>query len=154
MRLITSVSEMQGFSRQVHASGKSLGLVPTMGALHDGHFSLVRQARRQCDVVVVSIFVNPAQFSPEEDLSRYPRNLEKDLEPLGPFRVEKRRRATCSAVHPPKECTITTIAISLRIRNIGAVIKVAILMAAHFAFKMAVSLRDVASFYRPCESRQ
>jgi pantoate--beta-alanine ligase len=88
MRLITSIVEMQAFGRQTRAAGKSLGLVPTMGALHEGHLSLVRQARRQCDVVVVSIFVNPTQFGPAEDVSRYPRDLDQDLEALRPFRVE------------------------------------------------------------------
>ena len=88
MRLITSIAEMQGFARQTRSAGKSLGLVPTMGALHEGHLSLVRQARRQCDVVVVSIFVNPTQFGPAEDISRYPRNLEKDIEALRTFKVE------------------------------------------------------------------
>ena len=88
MRLITSIADMQAFSRQAHAAGKSLGLVPTMGALHDGHLSLVRQARRQCNAVVVSVYVNPAQFGPTEDLSRYPRSLESDLDLLRPFKVD------------------------------------------------------------------
>lgn len=87
MRVITSAQEMKAFSREVRAEGKSLALVPTMGALHEGHLALVRHARRQCDVVVVSIFVNPTQFGPGEDLSRYPRNLTTDLEFLQPLRV-------------------------------------------------------------------
>ena len=59
-----------------------------MGALHEGHLSLIRQAKRQCDVVIVSIFVNPTQFDSAEDLARYPRNLDKDLELLGPFTID------------------------------------------------------------------
>jgi pantoate--beta-alanine ligase len=72
--------------RQVTRDGKTLGLVPTMGALHEGHLSLVRASKSRCDVTAVSIFVNPLQFGPSEDLAKYPRTLERDtalLEALG-----------------------------------------------------------------------
>jgi pantoate--beta-alanine ligase len=67
---------------------RSIGLVPTMGALHEGHLSLVREARRMCDVVVVSVFVNPTQFGPSEDYEHYPRNLTKDTALLTDYNVD------------------------------------------------------------------
>lgn len=78
MHTISTVAEMMALSQRWPA-GATPGLVPTMGYLHEGHLSLARAARQECDTVVVSIFVNPAQFGPREDLSRYPRDLPRDL---------------------------------------------------------------------------
>ena len=86
MEVTHTVAWMKQVARQARAEDRILGFVPTMGALHEGHFSLVRAARQQCSPVVVSIFVNPKQFGPSEDLQKYPRTFEADsaaLEKLG-----------------------------------------------------------------------
>jgi pantoate--beta-alanine ligase len=80
MQCLRSVEAMRDEAKRLEAAGKRIGLVPTMGYLHEGHLDLMRQLRPHCDSLWVSIFVNPAQFAPTEDLDRYPRDLERDLE--------------------------------------------------------------------------
>ncbi len=81
--VLRSVREMRGLSRRLRNGGSSIALVPTMGSLHEGHLSLIDRARMLADRVCVSIFVNPSQFGPDEDFSRYPRDLERDVELAG-----------------------------------------------------------------------
>jgi len=78
MQIIEKVQEMQAICRKLRQEGRGIGLVPTMGAFHEGHLSLVRESRRRDEVVIVSLFVNPIQFGPSEDYQEYPRDMERD----------------------------------------------------------------------------
>jgi len=79
LEIITSIAEMERVADQLRSTGKRIGVVPTMGYLHEGHLSLVRIAKKNADVVITTIFVNPIQFSPHEDFSSYPRDLQRDV---------------------------------------------------------------------------
>jgi pantoate--beta-alanine ligase len=82
MLVLKTIAETRSACTRIRAAGKTLGLVPTMGALHEGHLSLVRAAQASCDAVAVTIFVNPTQFGPKEDFASYPRTLEQDCQTL------------------------------------------------------------------------
>ena len=96
---------MKAACRQITGSGKSLGFVPTMGALHEGHLSLVRACKSRCQATAVSIFVNPLQFGPTEDLAKYPRPLERDAAMLKELGIDLLFLPTVEEMYPPGATT-------------------------------------------------
>ncbi len=88
MQVITTGKEMQAFSRKIRTEGKSIGFVPTMGALHEGHLSIVSRSVEENDITLVSIFINPTQFGPNEDFNKYPKDHKGDMEKLLSLNVD------------------------------------------------------------------
>ena len=88
MEIINRRQRMSSLARKLRREGKTIGFVPTMGALHEGHLSLVKEARRMSDIVIVSIFVNPAQFNQQDDFNKYPRDLTADAALLTDYQVD------------------------------------------------------------------
>lgn len=109
MEICTSIAEIRQPRRLARRNDKTLGLVPTMGALHEGHLALVRAAKAQCDLVVVSIFVNPLQFGPSEDLAKYPRDLERDRELLQQGSVDFIFAPSVEEMYPAGAVTNVTV---------------------------------------------
>ncbi len=101
MQLFTNTAEMQTWCLEQKKAGQTIGLVPTMGYLHQGHLALVRRARSSCDKVVVSIFVNPIQFGVGEDFEEYPRDLEKDRQMLEEGQVDAIFAPSVKEMYPP-----------------------------------------------------
>src|ERR1700738_768548 len=100
MKLVKTIDEMRDLRQAIRTDGKRLGLVPTMGALHEGHLSLVRAARDKSDTVAVSIFVNPTQFGPNEDFAKYPRSLESDSEKFSAAGVDALFLPNAAEIYP------------------------------------------------------
>src|SRR5258705_12596161 len=110
MEIINRRQRMSSVARKIRREqDRTIGLVPTMGALHEGHLSLVREARRMCDFVVVSIFVNPAQFGPGEDYERYPRELTKDTALLTDYNVDYIFAPPVEEIYPKGFSTYVTV---------------------------------------------
>lgn len=97
---VTTVSELRARISDWRKSGASIGLIPTMGALHDGHLSLVRETQKHCGKTIASIFVNPAQFAPHEDFDRYPRTLESDARKLADVGLDLIFAPSVSEMYP------------------------------------------------------
>jgi pantoate--beta-alanine ligase len=109
MRTITSISDMQSLAESLRREGKTIGFVPTMGFLHEGHLSLMRTAREECDIVVVSIFVNPTQFGPNEDFERYPRDAEGDRKKCESAGVDIIFMPKAKEMYPEKPTVFITV---------------------------------------------
>lgn len=100
-RLIRTVAELRAVVASERQLGKTIGLVPTMGALHEGHLSLVRNSNQECDTTIATIFVNPTQFAPHEDLDKYPRTIERDLGLLATLHVPIVFAPSVDQIYPP-----------------------------------------------------
>jgi len=109
LKIYTTIDEMRSASRALRGAGKRVGFVPTMGALHEGHLSLVRAARGSSDVAAASIFVNPTQFGPTEDLAKYPRSFERDCELLERDGVELLFAPSVEEMYPAGAVTWVTV---------------------------------------------
>ena len=109
MRTVRTVSELRQALAPERRAGRSIGLVPTMGAFHGGHLSLIRRAREQTDIVVVSLFVNPTQFGPSEDLTAYPRDEARDAELATAERVDLLFAPPAKEVYPDGFATTVTV---------------------------------------------
>src|SRR5262245_12753985 len=109
MKILYTISETRATVCLLKTAGKQLGFVPTMGALHEGHLSLVRLAKERSSVVVVSIFVNPAQFGPNEDFSKYPRTLARDREMLEAEGVDLLFAPSVEEMYPQGAATFVNV---------------------------------------------
>ena len=109
MRIISSVSEMQSYADSLRKEGIRIGFVPTMGALHEGHLSLIRKSIETCDRTILSIFVNPTQFSPSEDFGEYPRDLGRDEKLAEELGVDIIFYPTNEAIYPNGFSTYTIV---------------------------------------------
>src|SRR5438046_10537711 len=101
MEIINRRRRMMSVARKLRREeNRTIGLVPTMGALHEGHLSLIHEARALCDVVVVSVFVNPTQFGPAEDFKSYPRDLTRDAALLAEYNLEYAFASSVGEIYP------------------------------------------------------
>lgn len=109
MKLVKSAKSMQKLALELKKQGKTVGFVPTMGYLHEGHLSLIRRARKENDIVVVSIYVNPIQFGPREDFKEYPRDLKRDLKLCEQEKVDIVFAPSDKEMYPEGFCTYVEV---------------------------------------------
>ena len=109
MEILTTINEIKKYAANAKAQGKTIGLVPTMGALHEGHLTLMRAARKKCDIVIASVFVNPTQFGPNEDYDAYPRQFAADCEKLESVNVDAVFHPEPSEMYPKGYCTYVNV---------------------------------------------
>lgn len=110
MKLIPTIAELRADLLEPRRAGRRIGLVPTMGAFHDGHLSLMRRAREDCDVVVVSLFVNPSQFNDAGDLDAYPRDPDRDVALAAEIGVDYLFAPAVDEIYPPGFATTVSVA--------------------------------------------
>ncbi|HOV80300.1 MAG TPA: pantoate--beta-alanine ligase [Bacillota bacterium] len=109
MFICHTIAEIRDFVRKARAAGNTVGLVPTMGYLHEGHLELMRRAKERCGTVVISIFVNPTQFGPGEDFDRYPRDLERDARLAEEVGVDAIFNPSAGEMYPQGYCTYVEV---------------------------------------------
>lgn len=109
MQLLKTVAEVRQWVKERREQKQSIGFVPTMGYLHEGHLTLARRARECCEAVIMSIFVNPTQFGPQEDFERYPRDLERDLKLAGEVGVDAVFAPEVAEMYPPGYATYVEV---------------------------------------------
>lgn len=112
MNIIKQAEKLQRFMLQLKAEGKSIGFVPTMGNLHEGHLSLVKIAKQHADIIVVSIFVNPMQFGPNEDFESYPKTLKQDIDQLTKLNIDYLFTPSVDAIYPQGKEVHTSVQVN------------------------------------------